>query len=68
MSPHAEAPAQVMRPGCNPTAKDEHKVVVPAEVKEAWAAVKLVVNDKKTNKQQDVTVDIGEELTVLIQI
>lgn len=65
MSPHAEAPAQGMPPqgGVIQQQKMEHKVVVPAEVKEAWAAVKLVVNDKKTNKQQDVTIEIGEELT-----
>jgi len=65
MSPHAEAPAQGMPPhGAPQQQKMEFKIVVPAEVKDAWSAVKLVVNDKKTNKQQDFTVEIGKELTV----
>jgi len=64
MSPHAEAPAQGMPPQGVQQQKMEHKVVVPAEVKELWSAVKIVINDKTTNKQQDFTVVIGEELSV----
>jgi hypothetical protein len=65
MSPHAEAPAQGMPPqGVPQQQKMEHKVVVPAEVKEAWSAVKLVVNDKKSNKKQEFTLAIGKELTL----
>jgi hypothetical protein len=65
MSPHAEAPGQGMPPhGAPQQQKMEFKVVIPAEVKEAWSAVKLVINDKKTNKQKDFTVAIGKELMV----
>ena len=65
MSPHAEAPAQGMPPlGVPQQQKMERKVVVPAEVKNVWSAVKIVVNDKKANKQQDFTVEIGKELSV----
>jgi len=65
MSPHADAPAQGMPPhGVPQQQKMERKVVVPAEVKNAWSAVKIVVHDKTTNKQQDFTVEIGKELSV----
>jgi len=65
MSPQAEAPAQGMPPHSAPQQqKMEFKVVVPAEVKEAWSAVKLIVNDKKTNKHQEVTVTMGKEFII----
>ncbi len=44
--------------------KVEFQVVVPPEVKEQWVAVKLIVNDKKTNKRQEFTVKIGEEFKI----
>jgi len=59
------SPEQGMPPhGMPQQQKMEFKVVVPAEVKEAWSAVKIIVNDKKTNKQKEFTVAIGKELTV----
>lgn len=68
MAPHAETPApgmQGMDPhGAPPQQRMEFKVIVPDEVKEAWSAVKLVVNDKKTNKQQDVAAEIGKEVMI----
>lgn len=39
-------------------------VVVPEEVSKSWKAVVLQVTDKKTNKTQDVKVDIGQTAKV----
>jgi len=44
--------------------KIEFEVVVPEEVKARWSAVKLLVEDKKTNKKQEYTVNIGDELKI----
>ena len=38
------------------------QVVIPPEVKDKWAAVKLVVEDKKIKKTQEYTVNLGGEL------
>jgi hypothetical protein len=66
VSPQAGAPGQGGMPphGMPQVQKMDFKIVVPAEVKEAWSAVKLVVNDKKSNKQQEITVGIGKEINV----
>ncbi len=64
MSPQAEAPQGMPPHGAPQQQKMEFKIVVPAEVKEAWSSVKLAVNDKKTNKQTEFTVAIGKELMV----
>ena len=37
------------------------QIMVPAMVKGKWKAVKLMVEDKKTNQISEHTVDIGEE-------
>jgi hypothetical protein len=44
--------------------KVELQVVVPEEVKDKWAAVKLLVEDKKLNKSQEFTVKLGDELKI----
>jgi hypothetical protein len=46
------------------TKKVEFQIVVPQEVKEKWMAVVVVVDDKKENKQQEFTVDIGSEFKI----
>jgi hypothetical protein len=44
--------------------KGEKTVVVPDSVKGKWKAVVLVVTDKKTNKQQEFTVNLNSDLKV----
>jgi len=44
--------------------KIEFTVVVPPDVKEGWASVKLLVKDKNLNQQQEYNVAIGDELKV----
>ncbi|MBI5050422.1 MAG: DUF2155 domain-containing protein [Nitrospirae bacterium] len=61
--PVMEAPAGI--PGHKAGGpKVTFQVVVPPEVKDKWAAVKLVVEDKKIKKTQEFTVNIGSELKV----
>ena len=40
------------------------KVVVPPEVQGKWKAVKIAVQDKKSNDEEIYTVDIGSSFTV----
>ncbi len=44
--------------------KGEKTVVVPDSVKGKWKAVVLVVTDKKTNKQQEFTVNLNSDLKI----
>jgi len=44
--------------------KGEKTVVVPDAVKGKWKAVVLVVTDKKTNKQQEFTVNLNSDLKI----
>ena len=44
--------------------KGEKTVVVPDSVKGKWKAVVLVVADKKSNKQQEFTVNINSDLKI----
>jgi len=44
--------------------KGEKKLVVPDSVKGKWKAVVLVVTDKKTNKQQEFTVNLNSDLKI----
>lgn len=47
-----------------PAQKTEFQVVVPPEVAGLWPKVTIAVNDKKTNKQQEFTLNVGEELNI----
>ncbi|HDK17303.1 MAG TPA: hypothetical protein ENG75_05135 [Nitrospirae bacterium] len=44
--------------------KVQFEVVVPPEVEDSWAAVKLEVMDKQLNKTQEYTVKLGEALEI----
>jgi len=44
--------------------RHELNVVVPPEVKDRWSAVRLLVNDTKSQKIQEFTVRLGEELNI----
>ena len=44
--------------------KGEKTVVIPDSVKGKWKAVILVVSDKKTNKQQEYTVNLNSDLKI----
>ena len=44
--------------------KGQTSVVVPDSVKGKWKAIVLVVSDKKTNKQQEYTINLNSELKV----
>ena len=44
--------------------KTDFQVVVPPEVKEQWAQVIIIVDDKKENKKQEYTLNIGDELKI----
>ena len=44
--------------------KTEFSVVVPQEVKESWASVVFIVEDKQEGKKNEVTVDIGGEFKI----
>ena len=46
------------------TAKKETSVVVPDSVKGKWKAVRIAVNDKKTNKETDYTVPLGSSISI----
>jgi len=46
------------------TQKREIDVVVPPEIKDRWSAVRLLVNDTKSQKIQEFTVKLGEELNI----
>jgi hypothetical protein len=40
------------------------KIVIPSSVRWKWVSVILIVDDKKENKQEEFTVDIGGELKI----
>jgi hypothetical protein len=44
--------------------KIEFRIVVPQDVKENWASVKMLVKDKNLNEQQEFNIAIGGELKV----
>lgn len=56
--------AQDVSPHGTPRQKNTFQVVVPEEVKGRWSAVKLMIGDKKLNKTQEFTVNLGGELRV----
>jgi hypothetical protein len=47
-----------------PAQKTEFQVVVPPEVAGQWSKVVLVIDDKKTNKRQEYTLNIGDEFNI----
>lgn len=47
-----------------PAQKTEFQVVVPPDVPGAWSKVTIIVDDKKTNKQQQFTLKIGDEFNI----
>lgn len=62
-------PGGQMPPGQGPAGKitvpkGDLKVVVPDSVKGKWSAVKLVVEDKASKKQQEYTVKLNSELKI----
>ncbi len=42
----------------------QREIVVPDDVKKTWKAVVLELTDRKENKSQEITVNIGETVTV----
>jgi hypothetical protein len=44
--------------------KGQKTIVLPDSVKGKWKAVVLVVSDKKTNKQQEFTVNLNSDLNI----
>ena len=42
----------------------ELNVVVPQDVKDSWSSVKLLIEDKKLNKTEEFTVNLGDELKI----
>jgi hypothetical protein len=44
--------------------KGQKTIVLPDSVKGKWKAVVLVVSDKKTNKQQEYTVNLNSDLNI----
>ena len=44
--------------------KTVFKIVVPPEVADKWTAVVIVVDDKQANKQDEYTVNIGDDLII----
>ncbi|HCC68595.1 MAG TPA: DUF2155 domain-containing protein [Nitrospiraceae bacterium] len=58
------APTDVpMGPG-RAESKGGTQVVVPADVKGKWSAVKLIIEDKVSKKTQEFTVKLGDELKI----
>ncbi|MBI5026344.1 MAG: DUF2155 domain-containing protein [Nitrospirae bacterium] len=44
--------------------KGETQVLVPADVKDKWSAVKLIIEDKVSKKTREFTVKLGDELNI----
>jgi len=59
--PVMEAPAV---PQHDSVQKIQLKVVVPPGVKDKWSGVKLLIQDKKLNKTQEVMIKLGDELKI----
>ncbi|MBI5409903.1 MAG: hypothetical protein HZA14_11100, partial [Nitrospirae bacterium] len=58
------APGQVP-PGHEPMGqKVEFQVMVPPEVTNTWSGVKLILEDRKQNKQQELAASIGGEVKI----
>ncbi|MEW6599674.1 MAG: DUF2155 domain-containing protein [Nitrospirota bacterium] len=47
-----------------PGKKTEFQVVVPPEVTGMWSKVTIIVDDKKMNKKNEFTLNIGDEFTI----
>jgi len=61
--PIIETPA--ITPGHEITGKKtEFQVIVPPAVEKQWSAVKLIVEDRKLNKTDEFTVNVGEEFKI----
>lgn len=62
-----EAPTEAQGPQMVPTVvmpKGKTQIVVPPEVKETWKAVRIEIEDKKTNKKSEVVININSEYTI----
>lgn len=65
MPPAGQIPPGQMPPGAaGMTVPKELKIVVPDTVKGKWSAVKLIVEDKTSNKRQEYTVKLNSEFKV----
>ncbi|HDH53404.1 MAG TPA: DUF2155 domain-containing protein [Nitrospirae bacterium] len=47
-----------------PVQKSKLQVVVPPDVKEEWSQVTIIVEDKKENRKEEFTVNIGGEFKI----
>ena len=47
-----------------PGQKSKIKIVVPRIVKEQWTQVTIILDDKKENKKQELTLNIGDEYKI----
>jgi hypothetical protein len=61
---HPPVGEQQGQPGPMPGVPTKKEVVLSDEVRDAWKAVVLEVSDKAENTAQDVSVDIGQTVTV----
>ena len=48
----------------SPGQKTEFQVVVSPEVKEQWSQVTIIVEDKKENRKEEFTLNIGDEFEI----
>ena len=63
--PIVDTPSQALPPGHEATGqKVEYNVVVPPDVKDKWSGVKLIIEDKQTNKMQEYTVKLSREFKI----
>ena len=63
--PIVETPSQALPPGHEAARqKVEYNVVVPPDVKDKWSGVKLIIEDKQTNKMQEYTVKLSSEFKI----
>jgi hypothetical protein len=61
-APASIPPAPVVKQTAQPAS--ERHAVVPPEVARTWKAVVLEISDRKDARKRDITVDIGESITV----
>ena len=47
-----------------PGKKTEVQIVIPRIVKEQWTQVTIILDDKKENKKQELTLNIGDEFKI----
>jgi len=56
--------AQAGAPHGTPAPKTVFQVMLPQDIKDAWTAVVIVVEDKKNNKSEEITADINGEFQI----